>query len=289
MQQIKRIVKLLCPPILIEIGRRLRRQTPPPEHLAEWEYAPEGWQRQESDSKIKGWNVQDVLDTHLRKWPDFVEAVQGTSPLGVAHEANTIANQDYYAHNIMMVYAYVLATAARQKEELSVLDWGGGLAHYYLISKATVPGVTLDYHCVEVPLLAQAGQKLLAEVKFHDTEDYFDRTYDLVFASGSLQYNVDWKTALCKLAQSAREYLFITRTPIVQNAESFVSIQRAYQYGYNTEYLGWNFNQGALIETVQQQGFTLIREFLTEPALRIKNAPEQSQNRGYLFARSTTP
>ena len=57
-----------------------------------------------------------------------------------------------------MSYGYVLALAARAAERaaadhagdpvrrrLSILDWGSGLGHYFIISRALLPDVTFDF------------------------------------------------------------------------------------------------------------------------------------------------
>jgi len=43
-----------------------------------------------------------------------------------------------------MAYGYVLALAAWKKDRVSLLDWGGGLGHYNLISQALLPLVEIN-------------------------------------------------------------------------------------------------------------------------------------------------
>jgi len=72
------------------------------------------------------------------------------------------------AHNVSMSFAYVLSRAARSREKLSVLDWGGTFGHYYLIARAVLPEIDLDYHCFDVPSICESGRERSPEVTFHD-------------------------------------------------------------------------------------------------------------------------
>src|SRR6476469_2538440 len=74
----------------------------------EWEHLPGGWPKQKAESN--GWNVESVAETQLQKWPSFVEAIEGTGPLGVSHEGPSDGGRrNQWAHNLIMSYAYVLA------------------------------------------------------------------------------------------------------------------------------------------------------------------------------------
>src|SRR5262249_52179553 len=134
---LKEVAKRCLPPIIVDGGRYLLKgnsclQESGDRELPEWEYVPQGWRTK--DPRIKGWNVGSILETHKAKWPEFERSVQGIGPLGLARAGSIPSNQDYAAHNSMMAYAYAIARAARKKDRISLLDWGGGIGHYYLIS-----------------------------------------------------------------------------------------------------------------------------------------------------------
>lgn len=278
--QLKRFV----PPVLWDMARWTRRHVLRPSR-PEWEYLPQGWASR--DEKIKGWDVESIVRTQMGKWPSFLRALEGAAPLGVAHEANEITNDLLPAHNILLSYGYVLLRAALKRDRVSVLDWGGGIGHYYIISKALLDDkVALDYAIKDVPTLCRGGRALLPDVTFYDNDDSALATsYDLVFASTSLQYAVEWRDALGRLAKSARHYLYVTNIPIVEKAPSFVVVQRPYAYGYDTEYLGWFFNRQEVLECAASHGMRLVREFLVEARPAVYGAPEQGEYRGFLFER----
>jgi putative methyltransferase (TIGR04325 family) len=284
---LKEVAKRFLPPIIVDGGRYLLKgkgylQDSGDREFPEWEYVPEGWRSK--DPRVKGWNVESILETQKSKWPEFQRSVQGNGPLGSAHEGPVTSNNDYAAHNSMMAYAYAIALAARKKDRISLLDWGGGIGHYYIISKALLPEVTIDYHCKDLPLLCEGGRELLPEANFYeDEEECFEPTYDFVLASSSLQYCEDWKRIAQRLALATRSYLYITRIPIIHRKASFVVVQRPYQYGYETEYLCWFLNREEFLTHMSTLEMELIREFLIQEQPHVHNAPEQGEYRGFLF------
>jgi putative methyltransferase (TIGR04325 family) len=246
-----------------------------------WEYVPEGWSARD---RIKGWNEESVVETQKARWPAFVRSLEGAGPLGIAHEATIPTREGWEAHNTLMCYAYVLTLATRKQDSLAILDWGGGAGHYYLFSKALLPDVHIEYHCYDTPMLCELGRELLPNASFHDkSDDVSKRQYDLVLASSSIQYFENWSGILRKLAAVTRGYLYVTRVPIVHRVPSFVVVQRPYQYGYKTEYLGWFLNRQEFLERAKDAGLDLVREFLIQERPIVKGAPEQSEGRGFLF------
>ncbi len=260
-------------------------ESPPTASPPDWEYAPSGWKA--IDPARSGWNVASVASTQASKWPDFLDSVAGPGPLGVSHEAAAgSGRENTWAHNLVMSYGYVLALAARQKARLSILDWGGGVGHYYPISRSLLPDLVLDYYCQDVPLLTVAGRSLQPNVRFFDGDDEcFEGRYDLVVAGSSLWYAEDWKSQAAKLAASTLDYLYITRMIFVRTANSYVAIQRPTQYGYLTEYQFWVLNQRELLDHVESLGMSLIREFVFGESPLIPGAPERGVFRGFLFRR----
>ena len=126
----------------------------------------------------------------MKKWPEFARALQGTTPVGMSHESENVSGADYGTHNTMMSFGYVLALAAQGKQKISILDWGSGIGHYYLIARALLPGVDIEYYGKDLPILCEGGRQVLPGVTFFDRDaDCFQRQYDLIVASSSVQYS----------------------------------------------------------------------------------------------------
>jgi putative methyltransferase (TIGR04325 family) len=300
--KLKWTVKAITPPILvlfaktvlIKLGLREPDEqpepaapTPEPEGEPEWEYVPEGWARGARDPSVKGWDVEAVANAYREKWPAFARSLEGARPLGVYHELGAgeeITGEDPAAHNLILTFAYVAGLAAHGKRRLSFLDWGGGIGHYGLIARAVLP-VEVDYHCREVPHIAAVGREAGAQGRYVSDDSWADRTYDLVMASGSLQYAEDWRALLADLAGvCGGGYLYVTRLPYARSSASFHILQRAYRYGYETEYVGWVVSRDELLAFAPTVGLTLEREFVIDAWLSAPGAPEDPiGHRGFLF------
>jgi len=261
--------------------RELSRVIP---RLREWEYVPEGWERL-PDSPIRGWGEAAVLEAYKAKLPGFARAVEGLGPIGfptsAAFRGLTPSVKD---QNIVLAYAYALALSSRKTDTVSILDWGGGVGIFYLLSRALLPNeVELDYHCKDLPALCSYGREVLPQAHFHEDESCLTRRYDLVLASSSLQYSENWSEVLQRLAGAAAGYLYLARVPVVQRSPTFVVLQRAQRYGLGTEFLSWVFNRDELLEAASRAGTKLVREFVFGEKSEIRGAPEQDETRGFLF------
>lgn len=281
-----RLLKKLLPPILVDGMRYLKNIVI--KKMPEWEYVPQGWQAAWADPRIKGWNVPGVLTSYKANWPNFVKTLEGTAPLDFYFSAAAFVRStpkgDVTAHNTVMSYAYALLFAARGKSSISMLDWGGALGHSFLLSRAIVPDLQIEYHCKDLPLLVEQGRKFLPNAHFYMDESCFSRQYDFVLYSGSLQYSKDWVSMLCQAAKVAGRYLFVTRLPVIHRSSSYVMLQRPYHYGYDTEYLGWCLNRNDFLKTAEFVGLKLVREFYIGDHEPVLHAPEQPKIYGFLFS-----
>jgi putative methyltransferase (TIGR04325 family) len=255
--------------------------------LPEWEFVPEGWAR---TAKIRGWRAEEVARAYREKWPQFLQAVEGPGPLGVNHEVpvgTPITRDDPLTQNAVLAWAYVLARARLDAARISVLDWGGALGHHYVLARKLFPELKLDYHCRELPTVCAEGRQVLADVTFHADDQCLGAKHDLVLASGSLQYEEDWPSRLENLARATHDWLFVTRVPVSYRHPSFVVLQRAYRYGYATEFLGWVLSREELLDAARAFGLALVREFALLPPFSIDGAPDTVTHLGFLFSRPT--
>lgn len=202
------------------------------------------------------------------------------APVGVP-----VLRDDLNAQQMVLAFGYVLALAAQGKTRVSMLDWGGGPGHYAVLGRALLPGVELEYHSRDLGSPVALGRELLADDFFHDDDRCLDRMYDLVVASSSLQYWQDWQSTLVALAGATGGYLYVTRVPVALTAPSFVVLQRAQRYGYDTEFLGWVLNRDALLDAARAAGLALVREVILQAWLSTPEAGEDPiGHRGFLFA-----
>jgi putative methyltransferase (TIGR04325 family) len=260
----------------------------------EWEYVAEGFAGASPGTRAAiGWDAEDVARAYRDKWPAFLDAVSGTGPLGVNHEVLTgapIDRHDVTAQDTHLALGYAVARTPRSGSRLSVLDWGGALGHHFVVIKQLYPELDLDYHCRELPAVCAEGRDTVPEVTFHEDDGCLDREYDLVLASSVLQYAEDWRALVGRFARSARGRVFITRLPWATDGhDSFVVLQRADAYGYATEYLGWVFNRGELLDAAEDARLRLEREFILYEDIRIPGAPDGMTHSAFLFTPKGRP
>jgi putative methyltransferase (TIGR04325 family) len=287
MSRLKAFLRAVLPPVIVDATRRVRG----PHKQPTWEYVPEGWVGQ-GEPGI-GWDVGAVAGRHRAIWDGWLSVLAGTGALGVdfwmylrdAELGTGFETELTFAHNAVMTFGYVLARAARHRERISVLDWGGGVGQYFPLARTLLPDVEIEYHCKDVPVLTAVGRDLLPEVTFHDDDSCLDRRYDLVLVSSSLQYMEHWQNALRSLAGATANYLFLTRTPTVANYPSFVVVQRGQPYGFGADVLQWFLNRDELLECTAGADLRLVREFVMMDATPAKGVPEQTRSRGFLFER----
>lgn len=280
MSKFSRIAELMLPPIVTKGARRLKRGTA---SQAEWEWMPQGFAAQKAQSEIKGWNEAGVLETYRQQFETWKQRLDKGSPLGQLQSGDATEAQIY--HDLSVLFGYVLSRVAQHESALSLLDWGGALGQYCLIARALRPDLQLDYSCKEMPLFMEAGRALLPDATFYDDDNCFERNYDLVLAAGAVHYSENWWTDLKKLASASRRGLFVTRLPMTTKSDSYVFVQRAYSYGYNTEYLGWCLNRDEFLAATEELGLVLEREFVLDEKPLIAHAPAPCQYRGFLWLR----
>ena len=182
------------------------------------------------------------------------------------------------------VFGYVLALAARQRPRISVLDYGGNLGDYYWLARALVPGVELDYHCKELPKLAEVGRQITPGVTWHSTDACLDSRHNLVMFSSSFQCLPDWQDILQRAGQSARSYLLLSDVATVRNVPAYVVTHRT----RGQTYLQMRSIAPKSVAAAERAGMRLVREFPMGAHPPIVNAPEQPTCLGWLFQRGRT-
>jgi putative methyltransferase (TIGR04325 family) len=298
MTAIRRIAVQLLPPVVTDLVRRIVRsrvagvpgislleevKDAMKAPLPEWEAVPEtSW------ITTDGWLHPSIVETQVAKWQGFVESIERPSALGVAHEARPGAPVDVSSHNIIMTFGYVLgrAIAVRRDQPVRVLDWGGGIGHYALLARQLFPETAIRYTVCELQPLVDAGRELVADAAFTaDSDEALKGSYDLFYASSSLQYVRDFYGLLARIVANGSRWIMVCRMPFVDVADDFVVVQRPQRYGYDTEYTGWFLNRNKFVSFMQSNGYELDREFLNDERPTVTNAPEQCSYRGFLFGR----
>jgi putative methyltransferase (TIGR04325 family) len=163
-----------------------------------------------------------------------------------------------------------------------VLDWGGGFGYHYLVARALLPDASFEWVIRDVPLVCDAGRRLMPDIRFTSSDDEALSTpSSLVLASSSIQYSRNWREIVAGLAAATAELLLITRLMVCHGGNDFVVLQR----NYNSDYPGWVLNRTAFLQFMQANcRMALMREFLICPGEDVHGAPERHEQRAFLFA-----
>lgn len=279
---VKYVVQQICPPIIIKLVKKIINSFI--KNNFEYEVIQDGWNASTNNPKIKGWNVETVLTQYQQKWSSFLQCIEAPAVLGTSPEAKDTNSFDLIYHNTLMVFAYCLALATRNKKNIKMLDWGGGIGHYYHLARSLIPDLEINYYCKDVPILVEHGKKIMPGARFFSDEQCLKDSFDFILVSASLHYDEYWESTLNKLSQSVNGHILITRLPVVLRGPSYVFVQRPYQYGYDTEYISWAISRQDFLNCAKKSGLRLIREFVTGERPLINKASEPCEYRAYLFA-----
>jgi putative methyltransferase (TIGR04325 family) len=274
---LKALARYWLPPAALRPLRRIVRAfAPPGDSLV---FASKGWRSPLPTAD--GLDSTRFVQRQRAIYAHLLSLFLGEGPLIFPADDWTGSEEGKIAeHNQWVTYAYVFAEAARQRRTLAVLDYGGAFALSQRIAVAVLPGVTLDFHCKELPGVAMAGREVNPEVTWHDSDACLERRYDLVILAGVLQYVEGWRELLVRTAASA-DRLFLTDVSVVAGLPSYVAMQRVDGAAAHYQVL----NKAELLDTLRGAGLRVVREFIVDKHPPIEGAPEQPRYSGWLLSR----
>ena len=130
-------------------------------------------------------------------------------------------------HGIMSVLPFASMDTGK---EINVVDFGGGAGFHFQNAKLALPK-KLNWIIIETPKMVANASKFTN----FDCQFYSDlnvavnkvKKIDLIFTSSALQYCPDPLQELENLLQINARYIFITRTPFLENSKKIITIQRS--------------------------------------------------------------
>jgi putative methyltransferase (TIGR04325 family) len=163
--------------------------------------------------------------------------------------------------------------------EVTLLDFGCGNGHYQRILSAYPHTTKWDYTGVDVnPAVVQWCRQTYLERQFETVEagcplPFPDNAFDVVLASGVLQYIEDPRRTLAELHRVTRAYVLVSRLPTWKHQDSQIMVQHLQGAWGAEQYPLHVLNRARVEDLVGQAGFTVLEcdygsEFFTLPGIR---------------------
>lgn len=147
------------------------------------------------------------------------------------------ALEDYNTKNIVSKdypLPLVVAMALSQKDQLKILDFGGGMGLQYLEMVAKVPESQskVDYYVIDgKSSIANRSTELNQFLNLHFLQDFNDMNFpvDIIHIGSTLQYIEDWKELLQSLVNKFAPRYFVFTDLMAGDIPTFVSHQIFYE------------------------------------------------------------
>jgi putative methyltransferase (TIGR04325 family) len=163
--------------------------------------------------------------------------------------------------------------------EAKLLDFGCGNGHYRLILSADSHTATWDYVGVDIrPDFVQFCRQTYPKTCFETVEEgsplpFADNAFDIVLASGVIQYIQNPVVTLVELCRVTQDYVLLSRLPTWKYHDSQIVVQRLHGAWGEEQYPLHVFNRYMAEGIFAQVGFSVVfrdygSEFFSVPGER---------------------
>lgn len=183
--------------------------------------------------------------------------------------------------------------SARAGRPISVLDVGGGYGDNFLpIAQALGrAGNLLRFDVVDNERSRKLGDEIFAgrQIRPAFQSAIPDSPYDLVIVVGTLHYIEDWRGFIATLGRATPDAIYISRTPLRMNGESFITVQsvcpQSGQFAGRkvgeacVNVIGWR----NLEDAMHAAGYELeVKSHNSDYSAQMGRLPESHQNVAYI-------
>jgi putative methyltransferase (TIGR04325 family) len=124
----------------------------------------------------------------------------------------------------------------KQKPSIKVLDWGGELGCHYQLFHNLFPGIVFDWTILETELMCKYGNKEFATEQLRFMSEHDDGGYDIVVASGVLQYINGPVNEFNKITNQSPKFIIFNRLPFIDESQDSLTVQYVPPSIYNASY-----------------------------------------------------
>jgi len=140
--------------------------------------------------------------------------------------------------------------AAKGKNTLKVLDFGGALGSHYYPTQKALKDIQLDWTIIEQEGFVQHGKEEFAKEHLHfeaNLEVALSKEYDLILLGCVLPYLPNPYEVLTKLTAAKANYLLIDKHPLIAGTKDRLTIQRIPPSIYEASYPAWFFSESKFL------------------------------------------
>ena len=209
----------------------------------------------------------------------------------------TGAPLEYSMRHRNAVLPIAAAVMLQDRENLRILDFGGGLGNGYLVLRQVAPVAAdhCDYTVSDVESICKAGRTLFGMrpgLAFRP-ELPRDSQFDLVHASSVLQYVERWQDVIAHLA-TFKPALLSLADIFAGPFQPFVTLQTY----YDSRIPHWFLNEEVFVREVERHGYRLLTRTVCNVQVLGRHGPLPMDNlppdrriprtHNFLFGRSET-
>ncbi len=245
----KRIIKLLTPPILWNAIKKLKK------NKYGWSGDYPTWQDAQKDAD--GYDSAKILT----KVKDSLLKVK--SGKAVYERDSLIFDKIEYSWQLL---SGLMFAAAKSGGKLKVLDFGGSLGSTYFQNRKFLDRFDeVSWSIVEQKHFVDIGKKEFSDDRlkfFYDIENCIDReSPNILLLSSVLQYIEKPYGLLDEILKYKFEYIVFDRTPFGKYGEK-IKLQIVPPDIYDAKYPCWFFDEKKFIKYFKDMNFEIIEEFI---------------------------
>lgn len=253
MEQVKRIIKKVIPPIFLEILQGFRSEQAP-KNLITWSGPYDSLDSVKGD--FVGYDTQEILE-------QCKNSLLKVKNKEAAYERDSVLfDRVQYSWPLL---AALQKAAIENNGNLHVLDFGGSLGSSYYQNRSFLePLKDLSWSIVEQDHFVSCGKENFqnSELKFYHTIDQCleEKGVDLLLLSSVLQYLDHPFEFFETLLNYKFKYIVIDRTTFIKGSESKVMLQSVSENIYAASYPCW-FLSEAKLASIFEKNYIQVAEF----------------------------
>lgn len=245
----KKIIKKLLPPILIDIYKSIKSK-------------PYGWQGDysswiEAQKDAVGYENDEILE---KVKSSLLRVKNGEA---VYERDSVLFDEVQYSWPLL---SGLMFAAAKSKGELGVLDFGGSLGSTYYQNKKFLDNLDdVHWNIVEQKHFVDVGKKEFEDERlkfFYSADECMEKKKpNVLVLSSVLQYIENPYRLLDEILKNDFRYILIDRTPFSKSGIEIIKLQVVPPGIYRASYPCWFFDEQKIMDYFHKNGYELIEEF----------------------------